>query len=63
MIGLRIGVHLISFVFSFYLLMGLDLTRFVRKGHENKTQLLYLFLAMALGYLVAQFVLNLSTNF
>ena len=63
MIWIRIGVHLISFVVSFYLIMGLDLTPFVRKGHGNKIQLLYVFLAMALGYLVAQFVLNLSVSY
>ena len=60
---IRISVHLISLVFTLYILMGVDFERVLRKGHGYKGQMLYFMCAMALAYLIAQFILNISVNF
>lgn len=60
---LRIAVHLGALIISAYVLVGLDFSKILRKGHEDKAQLLYLMLTMALAYLLAQFLLSLSMNF
>ncbi|WP_236262230.1 DUF1146 domain-containing protein [Erysipelothrix anatis] len=52
-----------SFFISAYALYGVDFRKFTRKGKEMHMQVLYILLALALGYAVAQFLLGLSTNY
>lgn len=56
---IRIGIYLVSFVLCFYTLSALDLQKLLRKGKTVQAQILLLLLAMALAYLVAQFILNM----
>ena len=56
-------VHLFCFAASFYALEALDFNRFLKQGRTLQGQLLYICLAMALGYLMAQFLLKLSYSF
>lgn len=59
---IRIGIQLISFGFCLNLLFSVDFTKVMRKGHESKAALLRYLCAMALSYLVAQFLFNLTIN-
>ncbi|NLC65180.1 MAG: DUF1146 domain-containing protein [Erysipelothrix sp.] len=60
---LRVGIHVLSFVFCAYVLLHVDFIKFMRKGHESKAQILYIIVALGLSYLVAQFFMNMSINF
>ena len=61
----NIGVHalvslltyLITVGLSFKEVTGLQIDRFFKKGHVFEKQVLLLFLAIALGYLVGQFLI------
>ncbi len=55
----RVVVYIGCFLASFWALLGLDFERFIRKGKTQQAQLLVLLMAMALGYLVAQFIMAL----
>lgn len=62
----QLGVHAIISIIIYLICIGLSfqavkyfkIEKFVRKGHVFETQVLYLFIAIALGYLVASFVIN-----
>ena len=54
------AIYIISFVLSFYCLMGVDFARFMRKGHSKKAEGLVFLLAIALAYLVTQFFIKIS---
>lgn len=56
----RIVIYLFSFVVSAYALSGLDFKKITRRGSETKIQLLYIFLALGLGYLIAEFLMGIS---
>lgn len=60
---LRILVHLASLGISSYVLIGVDFNKFMRKGHSDKAQALFILSSLALAYLVAQFLLSISMNF
>ena len=63
----NLGVHavvslltyLITIGLSFKAVMALQIDRFVKKEHEFENQVLLLFIAIALGYLVGQFLITL----
>ncbi len=59
----RISIHLVSLMISGYVLMGVDFSKFLRKGHKNKDRLMYILASIALAYLIAQFLLNISMSF
>jgi len=56
----QIILHMICFAVAFYSLNGIDLNRFIKQGRVLQAQLLLMILSMALGYLMAQFLLALS---
>lgn len=55
----KIILHIITFSFSFYCLSGLDLSKIMLNTPERgaKGQVLLFMMSMALGYLVAQFLI------
>ena len=55
----KIILHIITFSFSFYCLSGLDLSKIMLNTPERgaKGQVLLFIISMALGYLVAQFLI------
>ena len=55
----RILLHFGAFGFSFYCLSGLDLSKLMLNTPQRSTkgQVLLLMMSMALGFLVAQFIL------
>ncbi|MBE6125101.1 MAG: DUF1146 domain-containing protein [Erysipelotrichaceae bacterium] len=55
----KIILHIITFSFSFYCLSGLDLSKIMLNTPERgaKGQVLLFLMSMALGYLVAQFLI------
>ncbi|NLA78559.1 MAG: DUF1146 domain-containing protein [Erysipelothrix sp.] len=55
----RITIHFISFAFSMLALGSLDFNKFLKKNRVWQAQLLYIILAMVLGYAVAQFLINI----
>jgi len=57
---IRIGLHIVCFVLSLYALEGVDFARFFRRNRARQAQVLLILLSMALGYLVAQFLLMLQ---
>jgi uncharacterized integral membrane protein (TIGR02327 family) len=56
---IQITVYFFSFAISLYALSALDFNRFLRKNKTLPAQMLMLLLAMAMGTLVAQFLLAL----
>lgn len=44
---------------SFWALMGIDFEKIIRKGRTRQAQILLWILSMAIGYLVAQFMMGL----
>ncbi|KRK74131.1 DUF1146 family protein [Lacticaseibacillus nasuensis] len=65
-LGLSGAVTLIShFVFimiSFRLLTAVRFDKFLRPNHVRESQLLMVFIAIALGYLVSEFFLSLISS-
>lgn len=57
---LNISIHLLCFIASFWALSSLRFERFCDVRKPAKVQCLLLLLSLALGYLVAQFLLALS---
>lgn len=55
----RILVHIICFFICFYALEAVDFARFIRRNEVGRARLLLVLFSMALGYLVAQFILAL----
>ena len=53
------SIYIVCFVISLYSLMAIDFEKFIRKGKTFQTQSLTILLAMALGYLVANFIFAL----
>lgn len=60
----RIVIHFAAFGFSFYCLSGLDFGKLFLKTPERNTKatLLLIMMSMALGFLVAQFLLAITYN-
>lgn len=56
----RIIIYLFSFGVAAYALSGVDFSKITRRGSEAKIQLLYIFLALGLGYLIAEFLMGIS---
>lgn len=56
----RIVLYFVCFLASAYALRGIDFHKAMRKGSETRIQLLYIFLSLGLGYVVAQFLMGLS---
>ena len=59
----RIILHLGCFAISLYALEGIDFARFIRKGRTQQATILLFLLSMALGYLVAQFLMMLAFKY
>lgn len=57
---IRIIVHLMAFIISLFTLSGVDFKKVARRGKEAHVFLVYILCSIALGYLVAQFLLNIS---
>lgn len=57
---IKITIHILSFMFSFYALSGVQFDKLMNVQNPLKAQLLLLFSSMGLGYLVAQFILALA---
>lgn len=55
---ISIFIYLVSIGLSFQAVKALQIEKFTRKGRVFETQLLFIFVAIALGYLVASFVVN-----
>ena len=49
-------IYLISFTLAMFALQSVNYEKFIKKGKVIEAQLLYILIAMALGYLIAQFV-------
>ncbi len=60
---IQVLVHLVCFGLAFYALQALDFNRFLKQGRTVQGQLLYIFLSMALGFLMAQFIMKLCYYF
>lgn len=52
-------IYFVSVAFSFQAVKSIKIEKFTNRGHIFEKQILLLFLAIALGYLVASFVINL----
>lgn len=57
---INITIHLLCFIISFYALSSVRFDRICDVKKPAKVQLLLLLLALALGYLSAQFLLSIS---
>ena len=59
---IRVFAYFAGFGISLYALTALDFSRFLRKNKAVPAQILMLLLAMAIGTLVAQFLLALRVT-
>ncbi|MGB7594197.1 MAG: DUF1146 domain-containing protein [Erysipelotrichaceae bacterium] len=59
---IRVTAYFAGFAISLYALTALDFSRFLRKNKTVPAQILMLLLAMAIGTLVAQFLLALRVT-
>ena len=57
---IRLSLLFLSFIASYWAILGLDFERFLRKGKALEAQILAVLLAMALSYLVMQFIFSLQ---
>lgn len=57
----NLTVHIIGFVLSFWALSCVKFETFTNVKTPGKVQMLLLLLSLGLGYLVAQFLLAIST--
>ncbi|HHX52461.1 MAG TPA: DUF1146 domain-containing protein [Erysipelothrix sp.] len=57
---IRIALLFLSFFASYWAILGIDFERFIRKGKTSQAQILAVLLAMAMAYLVMQFILSLQ---
>lgn len=55
----RTVLYLGCFCACFWAFMGLDFERFIRRGRTRQAQMILLLMSMAVGYLVAQFLMGL----
>ncbi len=60
---IRIVLHIVSFGVCWYALNGLDWSKFIKQGKVVQAQLLLIVLSMALGYLLAQFLLAIGFSY
>lgn len=56
----RIIIYLFSFGAAAYALSGINFRKIMLPQSETKMQLLYIFLALAIGYAVAEFLMGIS---
>lgn len=56
--AISIVIYLISIGFSFQAIKALNIEKIIRKGHTFEAQVLLLFIAIGLGYLVGKFVIT-----
>ncbi|MCT7671221.1 MAG: DUF1146 family protein [Lactobacillus iners] len=56
---IRIITYLVTIAYSFKVVKCLALEKFIRKGKANEVKILLIFIAISLGYLVGQFLINL----
>lgn len=54
-----IFTYLVTVAFSFKAMMALDLQKIFKKGHTTELQILLIFLALALGYLVGSLIITI----
>ena len=62
-IVIRIVLHIVSFGVCWYALSGLDWAKFIKQGRVMQAQLLLIVLSMALGYLLAQFLMAIGFSY
>ncbi|MBQ1326311.1 MAG: DUF1146 domain-containing protein [Solobacterium sp.] len=55
---LRAAVYAVCFCASFYSMGALDYEKCLRQNHVYQARLLYVLLAMALGYLSGSFIIS-----
>ena len=60
---IEIILYFVAFAVSLYAQFAIDFAKFIFPGRVVQTQILILLLAMALAYLVVQFLLGLSFSF
>ncbi|MCF0110408.1 MAG: DUF1146 domain-containing protein [Erysipelotrichaceae bacterium] len=58
----RFVTYLLCFALSFYALSSVDYNRFIRLGKTTQAQVLHVLLSLALGYLVASFLLQMKLS-
>lgn len=52
-------IYVFAFSLAMYALQSVNYEKFIKKGRVVEAQLLYILIAMALGYLIAQFILGI----
>ncbi|MCI1894529.1 MAG: DUF1146 family protein [Lactobacillus sp.] len=59
--ALTLVSHFVFIMITFRLLFALRFDKLLKAGHERESQLLMIFLAIAIGYNVSEFFLSLIT--
>ena len=58
----KVIVYLLAFISCMYALEAINFEKFIKKNQIFKARLLYLLIAIALAYLVAEFIINLKIS-
>ena len=56
---IRVALYVVSFLISLYGLDALHFEKLLKGNHIRQAQVLYFLMAMALAYLVSEFILGL----
>ena len=59
----RLVIYFICFAISLYALNALDYNRFLKKNSIMKAQILYIIIAMAIAFLMGQFIMGIMYGF
>lgn len=60
---IRVAIYLASFVVSLFALSGIDFNRFIKKGKIAQAYVLYVAVAMMMGYLLGSFFISVIYYF
>lgn len=60
---IRVLVYFVSFAISLYALSALDFNRLLKKNRVMAAQALYIVLAMAMAYLLGEFLIGIMYGF
>lgn len=57
----KLIVYLISLMLSIFAISGLNINHIFKKNHENEAKCFYILIIVSLTYLVAEFILAISS--
>lgn len=57
---IRLSILFLSFFASYWAILGIDFEKLIKRGKTQEAQILAVLLAMAMAYLISEFILSLQ---